>query len=294
MKPTHKLSICALIALSSPAFAATFFTGTGDFNDAGNWDSGLPTDANGPGVVQGTATMSANYLMANNGSPSVTDIIVDGGTLNTSTFELQLRSGAVARTSDLYVGNNGTLNVNSGGLIDMAGAAVYLFVGSTANVGGFDISGAGTVNFFSGSTYSVQKGFSVLDGTVNFETGSSFTGAQDFVVVGADGILQFSGLTGGNATTVTVSAGTNVDFQAGSTLDLSFSGAAQGETYTLVSGIGVSYNNFTNVNVSGLDPGLAAQLNYNADSITVDIIPEPSSASLLGLAGLALIMRRRK
>ena len=238
--------------------------------------------------------MSANYLMANNGSPSVTDIIVDGGTLNTSTFELQLRSGAVARTSDLYVGNNGILNVNSGGLIDMAGAAVYLFVGSTANVGGFDISGAGTVNFFSGSTYSVQKGFSVLDGTVNFETGSTFNGAQDFVVVGADGILQFSGLTGGNATTVTVSAGTNVDFQAGSTLDLSFSGATQGETYTLVSGIGVSYNNFTNVNVSGLDPGLTAQLNYNADSITVDIIPEPSSTSLLGLAGLALIMRRRK
>lgn len=294
MHLTKPILLTSILATSSTITAATYFTGTGDFNTAGNWDQGLPDNSNGPGVIQGTATMSANYLMANNGTPSVTDIIIDGGTLNTSTFELQLRSGSVARTPDLYVGNNGTLNVDSGGLIDMAGASVYLFVGSTATVGGVNITGPGTANFYSGSTFGVQKGFSVLNGVFNLETGSTFQTVQDFVIIGADGTLKFTGLTGGNATTVTVSGGTNVNIQAGSTLDLSFTGATQGETYTLLSGIGTAYNQFTNVNISGLDPSLTAQVNYNADSITVDIIPEPSVTSLLGLAGLALIARRRK
>lgn len=255
---------------------------------------GLPDNSNGPGVIQGTADMSGNYLMANDSAPSVTDIIIDGGTLNTGSNELQLRSGGVGRSPDLYVGNSGVLNVENGGLIDIAGAGTYLFVGATTTVGGVAISGPGTVNFLSGSSYTVQKGFSVLDGLVNFETGSSFGVAQDFVTVGADGTLQFSNLTGGSATTINVQGGTNLNFQVGSTLDLSFTGATQGETYTLFSGIGTAYDPFTNVNVSGLDPGLTAQVNYNAGNITVDIIPEPSATSLLGLAGLALIARRRK
>jgi len=32
----------------------------------------------------------------------------------------------------------------------------------------------------------------------------------------------------------------------------------------------------------------------SADSIALELVPEPSSASLLGLGGLALLMRRRR
>ena len=50
------------------------------------------------------------------------------------------------------------------------------------------------------------------------------------------------------------------------------------------------------------DGALSVQINYNgvggndayADNIAVSTVPEPSSAALLGLGGLALILRRRK
>lgn len=47
-----------------------------------------------------------------------------------------------------------------------------------------------------------------------------------------------------------------------------------------------------------IEPGDTALVTENAgsglDNVTVSIVPEPSSAALLGLGGLALILRRRK
>ncbi len=296
-------------ALVQPLDAATSFSGIGDFNSAVNWDDGdaltandLPGANNGPGIVTGTATTSGDYLMANNSGPGdggVTDIVVNG-TLNLG-HELQLRSGTVAQSSDLWVGagtgNSGTLNVTTGGQVDIAGAATFLFVGVDGAPVGLGGSGFGTVNFEAGSTYQIQKGFTVENGIINFSLGMNFlTGAQNNFDIGSNGTLQFSGLTGGNAPTFSPS-GADFDVSSGATLQLDFAGALAGESYTLVDSISnPGYNSFDNVVVNGLAPDQQAVVNYGTDTLSVSIvaIPEPSSTLLVGLAGVGLLIRRRK
>ncbi|MFC4994127.1 PEP-CTERM sorting domain-containing protein [Rubritalea tangerina] len=295
------ISLSTISALST-TYAANIFTNAVDtnFNNASNWSEGvLPTNAsNPPGVVNAPSQLTANYLLAN--GTAVTDIIVNS-TLDTNSFELQLRSGGVGRSSDLWIGagsgNSGTLNVNSGGRIDIAGAGAYMFLGRSFG-GDYSGTGFGTVNFESGSVYQVQKGFEVTSGLINFETGVTFDSSpQDFVTLGSNATLMFSELSGGDASTLTL-AGANLNVDAASKLRVDFTGATIGETYTLVDNIANAYTNFDQSNfiVNGLDPSMSAVLNQNADSISVSIVavPEPTSAALLSLAGLALVMRRRK
>lgn len=242
--------------------------------------------------------MSDSYLMLNNSNPSVTDIIING-TLTTNDNELQSRSGGISATPDIFVGagtgNSGILNVSSGGTIDLAGAATLLYIGSSTT--DFSGDGYGVVNFFSGSVYQIQKGFIVNNGILNFETGVTMSSQpQDEADIGANGTLQFSGLSSGNASTLTLQD--NLDVAAGATLRLDFLSAVAGETYTLLDSIdnAGTYNQFDNLTINGLDPSLTAQINYNNDSITVDIlpIPEPSSTALIGLAGFGFLLRRKK
>ena len=92
-----------------------------------------------------------------------------------------------------------------------------------------------------------------------------------------------------------------VELGAGANLNLNFAAApTTGSTFTLatdVSGFAGSVGTFTNVNATGLGAGQSATVDYgtlNAGELTVTIVPEPSSTALLGLGGLALVLRRRK
>ena len=107
-----------VMALASGAQAATVFDNVGvgdnDFNNAGNWDNGLPTNANGPGTISADATMSANYLMSNNSNPSVTEISINNNaTLNTGDHLFD-RSITPA---DEDVGRNRAPTVRSGDVV---------------------------------------------------------------------------------------------------------------------------------------------------------------------------------
>lgn len=306
MKLGRLTTTAALVASTAGlASADTVFNTTGDFNTAGNWDNGLPTATNGPGTIMAgtTATMSANYLMANNGSPSVTDIRIDG-TLNTGAFELQLRSGTVAANPDVIVGfnagSNGILNIENGGRLDIAGAAADLFMGSAPG------AGSGTVNVLDGGNFQVQKAVEVLTGTLSFADGAILVGnVQDELVVADTGTLAFEIDAAGDTYVTIVGSSLQVELGTASTLDLSFStGPTNGQSFTLINGVssftGSNSVGFTGgtgvfgtVNATGLGAGQSVNVTYDNGELVATIVPEPGSLALLGLGGLALLRRRR-
>ncbi|MHC4508858.1 MAG: LamG-like jellyroll fold domain-containing protein [Planctomycetota bacterium] len=250
--------------------AATIFTnalGDNNFNDAGNWDNGLPDNTNGPGEIPSgqTATMTAPYLMANNAPPSVTDIIVNG-TLNTGAYELQLRSGAVGdRTSDLFVGdgarNAGVLNVDSGGRIDIAGAAADVFIGVNG--------GSGTINFLDGAVLQTVKSVEILNGRLSYAS-TATSRILDELVVDNGGTLAFE-IDGTNVATID---GRTLILELGSTstLEISLSGSySVGQKWTLMTGIstfaGVDGGDGTGVFGNVVSPqGFEFSIDYNASN----------------------------
>ncbi|MBK1832151.1 PEP-CTERM sorting domain-containing protein [Verrucomicrobiaceae bacterium R5-34] len=285
---THTTTLLLGGLLVLPAQALTIFTGIGDFNTAGNWDNGLPDASNGPGEIAAgaTATMSADYIMLNN-SPSVTDIVVKG-TLNTGANELQLRSGTVSSNPDIFV-DGGTINVNLGGTIDVAGASADVF-----------ITNGGTLSFEDGSTAQISKALEVISGSLNLSSGTSWSGnLGDELVIGDAGILSFSFDSSLNHLTI---PGSSLALELGdtSTLALNFAAApTTGDSYTLVnnvSGFGGAAGVFGNVNASGLGAGQSLEVVYNTTDglLQVQVVPEPSSTALLGLGGIALLLRRRR
>jgi len=90
---------------------------------------------------------------------------------------------------------------------------------------------------------------------------------------------------GDYVTAVATISGLSIDNGATSHVRATFSGLAVG-------------TQFDRIRIIGHDSGGGAANNYftlqEAKLTTVDTVPEPSSTALLGLGGLALILRRRK
>ena len=299
MKTIYPLFI--LIAANASA-ATSFIPATGDFNTVGNWDDGLPdtvatagSDDEGIIPTGTTANMSASYQT----STGRRIFITVNGTLNTGANELQLRSGSQGTDprgtfGDLIV-DGGTLNVASGGRVDIAGIGADLFV-----------DGGGTVNFLDGSTIQASKAIEILNGTLVMTAGAiSAASVGDELVVGDAGTLAF-GFDGAQTHFTFSGATLALELGATSTLDLSFAAApTTGSVFTLVDDIsafsgedaGTGTGVFGTINATGLGVGQSVVADYGvntAGELQITIVPEPSSAALLGLGSLALILRRRK
>ncbi|MCP5537409.1 MAG: PEP-CTERM sorting domain-containing protein [Akkermansiaceae bacterium] len=290
MKTTHiPHYLFAVFSLSlGSAQAITIFTnGTTDFNTATNWDNGLPdNDAAADGAdrdaviaaghtavtsasyndsgnqhynldVLGTLTVSAGHtvhLGKGVGYNTDTDLTVDGGTLNIDGVMTVIGGGA-----HTYVTNNGTINVRSGGLLDS------------------------------------RKNLYLTLGTLNLAADAASTlGVIDHLDVGSGSMIHFD-ITSTNLTTMILQ--NDLDLSAGgATLDLDITGATAGDSYTLFATGGVIDGTFTTFNYTAND-SLVATLDYSSPTdlvVHITNVPEPSSAALLGLGGLALILRRRK
>ncbi|MCP5532818.1 MAG: PEP-CTERM sorting domain-containing protein [Akkermansiaceae bacterium] len=277
------------------AHAATTFLGTVDtnFNNAANWDSGLPTNTTGAGTIAAgkTAVMTGNYLMSNDNAISVTDIHVEGS-LTTGANTLQMLSGTVTRNPDLWI-DGGTFTVSNGGEIYTAGAAADTF-----------INGGGSMIIESGGSIRIQKAVEVLNGSLTFAAGAVYTGTlQDELVVGSSGTLAF-GFDASFNHLVVPGSSLQMELAPTSTLDLTFATAPTSYSsftlvtdvsgFTLVGGSGTGV--FGNINVTGLGAGQSVVVDYGtttAGELAITIVPEPSPW-WLGLAGGGLFFVRRR
>ncbi|MCP5537408.1 MAG: PEP-CTERM sorting domain-containing protein [Akkermansiaceae bacterium] len=286
------------------AQAVTVFTNAVDTNflNTGNWDNGLPDGSNGAGRLQGDAQLSADH---DAGSSAIVvgygvdaSLIVDSGVTLTTTNKVD-----VGRTSSSPA--TGTLTLN--GTVD---TPVLNVLDGTLNL-------ASTVDL-TGTTKIFNDGILAASGSIAMvaNAGAELYFMAESDLTGGPGILQ---LRNGTALGFQINAAGNhavidgssmqvrfantvdlvVDFDTAPTIGQTFDLMTGVEKFTNFSGAEPSGRTFSNVTVNGLGVGQSYNLIYNQDVadagyLRLQVVPEPSSAALLGLGGLALILRRRK
>ncbi len=279
----------ALLFTGSSAYAAaTVWTGTTNdvFGTAGNWTNNAP----GEDGADSLATIG------------------NGDTVNLTTaytssdpFRLELQG-------------NSTLNVSAAVTVNRL----------------TDIGAGSTLNLLDGSAFTMPKISSgnnegwTIDGTLEISGGTHafnerLFGSGTIRVVGNDSDIHFnqivnalnyefefdatgvSSLIGGGTGIGTSGAGPYWSALGTSTLTVDGSAFNGTGAFTLLetTSNAASTFNMSNVTITGLGAEnvgwtLEQGIDGSKNIITLNVIPEPSSAALLGLGGLALILRRRK
>lgn len=265
-----------------PAFGTTTFTNAfdTDANNAANWSGGLPAGAENDAVIDtgAIATTSANFNTANEGFNMTVN-----GTLNVSTdHTLDLGDGFASPA-------NGNLIVNSGGIVNLSGRVLILGGGADTQ-----LKEGGTINLLSGGQLDERKFLIMSGGTLSFELGSLGLNSTGFSLTGtATSTLSFD-IVGGGFTGAVFDTPANLDSAGGMNLFADIIGATAGDSYTILMANSVA-GTFDAFNYN-IDSGLEANVSYTGTTAVINItaVPEPSSAALLGLSGIALILRRRK
>ena len=291
MKKVIYISVASLCVATAHA-ASTAFT-SGELHDGANWSSGLPVSGDvGTIAVDGnldtastafggTVLHTAGAITATGGSSDAriagtADWTQSGGQVN------GWRQFFVDAGVSYTLTGNGTMTGSGSG-----GSRVILG-GSFSQTGGTFIDGGYDAN---GGSFSLTGGTATNLG-VNI-TGQALWGrnASSTISIGGDHSIAFSSNVSAEGT-VLLDGGATLSFASdwsGSWQAANYSEAdwitALDDTGVTFGGTQVTAGNFgTLFNVTGA--GTAGS--------TITAVPEPSSTALLGLAGLALILRRRK
>lgn len=265
--------------------AATTWNGgtSSNFGTAGNWSSGSPGN-------------SEQQATINNGNT----VVLSSDYTSSSTYTLTVGGNSTLNASANFTATG--LTVQDTGVVNLTDGAFTLPKTSTNNNGaGLNINSGGTLNISGGSHIFNER--STMNGTfrvagsnasISMNQIGGGNGTFDFVfdaagVSGVYGNLGFSWLSVGG-TSVTVDGSSYTGGAASFTL---INGNEHGNT--------PDASNFT---ISGLgDEGVGWTLDITNnpggsglgnDIVILNVIPEPSTTILLGLGGLALILRRKK
>jgi len=291
-----KTYIPALVAVTtltvSSIHAATVWTGTtdSDFGTATNWDNSAP----GQVGVNEIATI-------NNGD--TVNVTTDYTAPNT--YRLEISGNSTLNVSAAMTVNRLTTLAGGSTLNLLDGSAFTMPKISSGNNGGWTINGTLEI---SGGTHALNERLFSGGGTIRVVGSDSETHFNQIAsalnyefVFDADGV---SSLIGGGTGISGSGAGpywSNLDT---STLDVDgsafvLSGAPQ--TFTLMETTTNALSNFNtaNVNITGLG---VEGLNYTfqqyqdggTNYIELTVLPEPSSAALLGLGLSSMLLRRRR
>jgi hypothetical protein len=270
---------CLGTCLPSANAAVTAWTGAtdGDFGTASNWDTGLPGTGAATIGNGNTVNLSTNY------TTTVDHLIVNGNsTLDVSasvtaklltiqnTGTVNLTGGAFTLPKTSVSNNGGGLTIDAGGTLNISGGDHIFNERSTIN-GTFRVDGsASTIRMNQIGTANGDFEFIFDEGGVSTITGD--LGFSWLSIPNADVTVDGSGFSGIGSFTL-------------------FDGSAAGNTpppgsFT-ITGLGAEGVGWTLDITNNTNPG-------PNDTIVLTVLPEPSSTALLGLGGLAMMLRRKR
>ena len=254
------------------------------------WKNGSPRLPK-PTKKQHTTNMNKTIILS---TLIATAGFANAATLVSSTFDGNTGATVLAGNADNTSGSS-TLNVAWTG--DEAGSASALT--AIAPAGGFTIVNNGSNAYSNNNVAYINHNLNIAD-RAN-ERGYSFTFTTT-VAYDLTGLTLLSGHTNDSAASdqaftsdlsVSISGGiftdtTNVDYNSGATIktqnyDLTGTSLSAGTEYTIT----VTSANMLGGGAYAVYDGITLEGNVSA-------VPEPSASALLGLGGLALILRRRK
>ena len=290
-------SAALLLSLATTTYAVDVrvsFGGVGDFGDAARWNAFADPDAtnelpgysdqggNSNAIIQGnvTANVTSNFTPVFDFNPL---IVRAGATLNIAA-DLN-----IANTDLLYGQSAGTDTITqTAGTVTARNLTVAGGGGvtNTISAGTLSLSGGILLQTGVGSTFSVQGETAIVTAaSLTMEAAGATTAPELDFLFGATGVSTID-LTGA----FTVGAGSSLTVDGTSYTG----GAGMIDLVTFGSNSG-TFADPADINLSGFT-GFTATVGYDADSMFVTLVPvpEPSSTALLGLGGLALILRRRK
>jgi hypothetical protein len=287
------LILAGLLGTSITSLAATVVWDNGgsgnEWATAENWGGDaypLPTDI---AQVNGTRTATQST-----GTPGTVANIRIGNTTNGT---LNITGGTLTTTGNADIGFNngatGTLNM-SGGTLNVG---TNLRIGHNGGADGIATVSGGDINVTSSLTLG-NNSASAGDLTIVGDLATIDVGLNMTVAINGTSTLTFElGATG--VSTIDVVNGFNIVAGAGSA-DLIIDGSnytGGGGPIDLVTFGSTSddENSWNLITFQNFAPHYSNfSIEFDADSMYLSFVPEPSSTALLGLGGLALMLRRKR
>lgn len=269
---TASLTLSCLAASGLAASAATYLYTGGNLETAANWENQADSST---GVLPGSGDVGIINITDTVGNGVGTSNVIqgfEGATINHTTGTM---TGAYNWTSadstynlsgDAVINNTTNFNSNGdNGAFNLSGNSMLIFANASSDV--IANSTNSSINLSDAATIVVPNNFDLrLSGT-----GASFTITSDWT----------GSLIAG--TTATETDWIN-ELVYGAEANGTIPGTAP-TNFVSVGGVQVTEENFSSIFKVTSDGGTGSSLT---------LVPEPSSAALLGLGGLALILRRRK
>jgi hypothetical protein len=205
--------------------------GDSNFNDAGNWDNGLPTGGNDGIISNGLTAIHSDGTLVNTNTAMVT-VGADGaaGTLNIANGSLETESGTPGYRVGVGAGSVGTLNIDNGGILIVKGAGADILLGDPAG-------GYGEINVLDGGELQSRKALEIVNGRISYSAHSVNTNSvRDELVVDNSGTLAFE-IDGDTVATIPGSS-LIIELGSNSTLELTLKGDYSiGDSWILITGI---------------------------------------------------------
>lgn len=295
----------AMIPLASTSLEAAVIDtlNSGNWQDTGTWTGGVL-----PGIVDAAHIVSTHTVTVNQ-AHDIEGLLHDGSVILNSGAILEVSGGTNIGHS---FNNSATITLNSGSQLNCSSR---LNVGSHVNSGNNVINlngGAITVTGLSGNVRFEAINTNGGSGTMNLNSGSLT--AQGFSAVrrgtSSQTILNWNSassagagvtfnLTASGTYVDTFNSNTNTlftDFGTGTTFNFNGANFVEGNVITLMTSTSeTAYTNYNNINITGFgSTGLGGVLSVSGNNLMLTVVPEPTSAALLGLGGIILLGRRKR